>query len=176
MPLENAADPAHIRYVHGSTEIPEIVEFWTKGDNLCAALRVMYGGGKKSTELTPEGPTYGTFRSIFAGIGVSVIRWELPVPSVQLALFTAVDDEYMTYHYCQTSRREPGDQGDTPSGRALSMIKTQQKVIPQDFFAWENMSYLGNPNFAVEEADAYPRLRRWARRFYPSDEDVRAGV
>jgi hypothetical protein len=31
------------------------------------------------------------------------------------------------------------------------------------------MKYLDKPSFTVEEAKNYAALRRWARRFYPSD-------
>jgi hypothetical protein len=96
---------------------------------------------------------------------------------VQLTAFTPVGDGYIDYWFAQTSIREKGDSGDEPTGRAGAMLRTQHKVIPQDFFTWENMKYLDKPNLAVEEAKNYALFRKWALQFYPdSDHEAMVGA
>jgi phenylpropionate dioxygenase-like ring-hydroxylating dioxygenase large terminal subunit len=179
MPQENAVDPAHIFYVHGSSETPTLSDTYTDGHIFRSKAHVLYGGGKESTRLTPDGPVNATFESIVYGIGISLVYWrdvEL-VPTVQLTAFTPVGDGYIDYWFAQTSIREEGDSGAEPTGRAGAMLRTQHKVIPQDFFTWENMKYLDKPNLAVEEAKNYALFRKWALQFYPdSDHEAMVGA
>ena len=171
MPIENAVDPAHIPYIHGAAETPRVLRFVTDGHHCRSDVEVLYGGGKGDTAITPEGGQRAVVQMNCYGIGLSVIRWdESLLPTVQITCFTPVDDQHIDYYFMQTSMRTPGDTGDEPTGPALKMLKVQWKVIEQDFFTWENMTYLQTPNFAVEEAQHYAAMRRWATRFYPEDE------
>jgi hypothetical protein len=48
--------------------------------------------------------------------------------------------------------REPGSTGEVPDHRAARWIALQQTTVKQDYFIWENMTYLARPTFAIEEA------------------------
>jgi len=174
MPVENACDPAHIPLVHGASTIPVLSDVGTDGPVFRSTVHLTYGGGKKSTALTPGGPVDATFQSNVYGIGVSVVYWRSPdlVPSWMITGFTPIGDGYIDYYFSFASEREPGDTSEEPTGRALAMLKTQFDVIPQDFFTWENMTYLEKPNFAAEEAKNYALFRRWAMQFYPADDQA----
>lgn len=167
MPIENSVDPAHIQYIHGAGEIPEQVSYESKGHWFQSNVKITYGAGRESTALTPNGPVNAIFESTSYGIGLSVVRWIDPLPTVQVTAFAPVDCEYIDYYFCQSSARPEGSNRSEPDGMALSFLKAQWKAIVQDFPIWENMTYLERPHFAAEEAKAYSALRRWAAQFYP---------
>lgn len=170
MVLENAADPFHIPYVHGATEAPEIKSFDFVDHTFHAEVSVLYGGGKPSTWMTPNGPVLAALKFDQCGIGLGFVRFPDEVlPTLQVSNVTPVDDVHSDYWFCQTSVREPGDTGDLMTGRAKKLLELQKIVITQDFFTWENMKYLPKPNFATEEAEHYSGVRRWAHQFYPKD-------
>ena len=169
MIIENAADPYHIPPIHHGFA-PETTSFETFDHRLHATIRTVYGQGKESTWLTPDGAmaadiTYDTY-----GLVIGFVRFPAnAIQSVQITSQTAVDGEYTDYYFMQASVREAGDTGDTPTGHAAKFLKAQQELVQQDFIIWENMKYLEAPNFAPEEADDYLELRRWARQFFPPE-------
>jgi 3-ketosteroid 9alpha-monooxygenase subunit A len=174
MPVENAVDPAHIQFVHGASQVPEVVEFQTHDHQFDVEVAVTYGGDRTSTELTPQGAKVASFRISHEGLGFGVIRWDDALwPTIAIAAFTPVDDEYIDYFYQQASKREDGMTGNVPAGRAARMLKVQRAVVEQDFFAWENMKYLDRATFASLEAKNYGSLRDWAMQFYPQSDEVR---
>jgi phenylpropionate dioxygenase-like ring-hydroxylating dioxygenase large terminal subunit len=170
MPIENAVDPAHSHYIHGSGEIPEQDSFHSDGHWFQSNVLVTYGEGKKSTRFTPNGPVRALVEMNTYGIGLSVIRWREPIPTIQITGFVSVDDQYIDYYFGQSSACPEGADRSKPQGIPAEFVKIQWKVIEQDFPIWENMTYLERPHFAAEEAKAYSALRRWAAQFYP-DED-----
>jgi phenylpropionate dioxygenase-like ring-hydroxylating dioxygenase large terminal subunit len=170
MIVENAADPYHIGPVHHGDHPPEITSFELHEYHLHATLNVNYGGGCPSTWLTPNGPVDGRVVYDTYGLGIGFVRFAPEVlTSVQITGHTPIDEEYTDYFFVMACRRDEGDEAEQASGRAAKWIELQQGIIKQDFFTWENMKYLERPSFAVEEAKNYAALRRWARRFYPSD-------
>ena len=172
MPMENAVDPAHISYVHGAGEIPVQDSFFADGHWFQSNVFVTYGLGKERTRFTPNGPMRIKVEMNCYGVGLSLIRWTEPIPTVQPTAFTAIDGDYMDYYFCQSSQRAEGSTSSGPDGQALAFMKMQWKVIEQDFPFWENMNYLEVPHFAAEESKAYSAMRRWAAQFYPEEDQV----
>ena len=170
MIVENAADPYHIEVVHHGDRPAHTSSFELHDYYLHATVSVNFGGGRPSTWLTPSGPVDGTVVYDTYGLGIGFVRFPADVlASIQITGHTPVDEDYTDYYFTMACEREPGDKSDVPSGRAGRWISLQQQTVRQDYFIWENMRYLPKPNFAVEEAKDYAALRRWARRFYPSD-------
>jgi phenylpropionate dioxygenase-like ring-hydroxylating dioxygenase large terminal subunit len=170
MIVENAADPYHIASVHHGDRPAETTSFELHDYYLHATVDVNYGGGRPTTWLTPNGPVDGEIVYDTFGLGIGFVRFpENVMASVQITGHTPVDEEYTDYWFTMACRREEGDTGDVPTGRAARWIELQQEIIKQDFFTWEHMQYLEKPSFAVEEAKNYAALRRWCRRFYPAD-------
>jgi len=170
MIVENAADPYHIAPVHHGDRPAETTSFELHDYYLHATVDVNYGGGRPTTWLTPNGPVDGEVVYDTFGLGIGFVRFpENVMASVQITGHTPVDEEYTDYWFTMACRREEGDTGDMPTGRAARWIELQQEIIKQDFFTWEHMQYLEKPSFAVEEAKNYAALRRWCRRFYPAD-------
>ena len=168
--IENAADAYHIPPVHHGAA-PRTTSFHVEGHRLHATIETVYGAGKGGTWLTPDGPvkahiTYDTY-----GLGIGFVRFPSEAfDTVQITSHTPVDEAYTDYWFMQTSRREPGDAGDAPSGHAKRFLELQQLTVRQDFFIWENMKYMERPNFTPEEAADYQALRSWAAGLYPTDE------
>jgi len=174
MIVENAADAFHVQFVHHGSPA-QTTSFELHDYYLHATVDIVYGGGKTSTWLTPDGPVSGTVVYDTYGLGIGFVRFPTEVlASVQITGHTPVDDEYTDYFFVMACKRQPGYDGDESDPRASRWISVQQEIIKQDFFTWENMKYLDKPNFAVEEAKDYAALRRWAQRFYPADSRGRA--
>jgi phenylpropionate dioxygenase-like ring-hydroxylating dioxygenase large terminal subunit len=169
MPMENAVDPAHIAYVHGAGEIPVQDSFFADKHHFQSNVYVTYGHGKEKTRFTPDGPVKIRVEMNCYGVGLSLIRWSEPMPTIQPTAFTPIDGEYMDYYFCQSSRQLQESVSSEPKGLALEFVKMQWNVIVQDFPFWENMNYLEQPHFAAEESKAYSAMRRWAAQFYPED-------
>jgi phenylpropionate dioxygenase-like ring-hydroxylating dioxygenase large terminal subunit len=168
MPIENAVDPAHIPLIHGASEVPRILATTATGHHFRSEVEVLYGGGRESTAITPNGAAYASVDMNTYGIGLSIVYWDAPmIPTVQITGFTPVDGDHIDYWFAQSSQRPEGESGTEPTGAALKMLKVQWKVIEQDFFIWENMKYLDRPNFASLESKHYASMRRWATQFYP---------
>ncbi len=167
MPVENSVDFAHIHFVHENAEVPELLDFRTDGPWMRADVGLTYGKGKKSTKVTPEGAVDSVVEIEGFGVGFGTIRFTGMYPTVQLSSITPVDEQYSDYYIQLASQREPGDTGNEPGAKAKRMADMQAKIIPQDFFTWENMRYLEAPNLAVEETKAFMPLRRWCQQFYP---------
>lgn len=172
MPMENAVDPAHIHYIHGADTIPRQETINHDDTWFQSLVWVEYGGGRAATRLTPDGPLEALVDMNCYGIGLSVIRWEEPIPTVQVTAMGPVDQHYIDYYFCQSSLCPEAGEG-SPTGLAAEFLRVQQKVITQDFFTWENMKYLDRPLYAAEEAKAYSAFRRWASHFYPDDDAQR---
>jgi len=167
--VENVCDPFHVPFVHGAGAPPRIERLDFKASGFDAEMMIPYGAGKKSTRLTPDGPVDALIEIHNYGLAFGTLRWEFPYPTIQISCFTTVDDQYVDYYFQQTSKREPGASGDEPAGSALDMLKLQQEVIQQDFFAWEHMKNLPAPAFSPEEVELYTGFRSWARQFYPEE-------
>lgn len=169
--MENGVDAAHVQYIHGGGEVPEIREIEIEGHAWRTVVAVKYGAGKDATWLTPEGAIEVLLRFDLWGVGLGMASWPPELLGGRMITNpTPVDDEYIDLWWCMTTEREPGC--DVPSKGARRMMEHQRRTVEQDFFIWENMTVLTAPNFAVEEARYYGAMRRWARQFYPDLADA----
>ena len=173
-PGENAADFAHIKYVHGAGEPPEYQDYRFEGHIWSARLSAHYGKGKQSTWLTPDGAVEVGVEFANFGIGMGHSRWFAPfTPALMLMNSTPVDDTYIDMHFSMTTIKEEGH--DRPAGPARKMIDHQRRTVEQDFYTWENMKILDKPNFTPMETKLWGSYRRWASWFYPETDPRLAG-
>lgn len=163
---ENAVDPAHQRFVHGATEVPEIIEFSAEGPRFHARQRVVYGQGKNSTWLTPDGEVIAYLDAEVWGMGIAIARFEGTDDSVHLQSQTPVDEEHCDLRVTVLVRKEPGHP-DEPSGAAMKRLKFQWRQVDNDLVVWEHMRYITRPPLPPEEAKPYLNFRRWAKHLYP---------
>lgn len=175
--IENAADVFHFPFVHGATEPVEIQRWEEISEHyLQVTFKLLFGGNKPSTWLTPDGPTYGTIENDIWGLGLGVPRFEFAgLTTAQLVSVTPVDDETSLAWSTVASTREP-DHPDEPGGRSLMMMEAQAQQLRQDFDIWENLRYTDEPLWSGADERLYVRLRKWRDRFYPADAPEPAGT
>jgi hypothetical protein len=146
-------------------------------DGYCfrTALRIVYGYGKESTRLTPDGPVEVIVSAEIWGLGFQYTFFPLPDRAISIQAQTPVDEEHCDMFQSVLVYREPGTTGDVPEGGAAARVREQLVQIARDIPIWENMRYL--PNAALTRAEAKPMvaLRRWAARFYPETEPAAVG-
>ena len=168
--IENAADATHFPFVHGASE-PVKIDTWEEVDDhyLKVTFKLLFGGGKASTRLTPEGPSYGLIDNDVYGLGLGTARLILNNSiTAQLVSLTPVDETTSYLWSTIAATREPGHP-DGPSPRTAMLLEVQTQQLRNDFHIWQNVRYNDRPNYAGVEERLYPRLRRWRDRFYPAD-------
>jgi 3-ketosteroid 9alpha-monooxygenase subunit A len=169
-PMENAADPHHFQYVHGSGVDAEFSDFKVDGPACTNTLTLVFGAGKESTWLTPNGPVVGYSDSFFWGANIGISRFRIEeMVCIHLVLLTPIDHDRSIFFSTVTATKEPGDTGDVPTGRSGRFMLEQHWQIRNDFNIWQNMEYKVHPIFTGEaEQTRYAFLRRHFDQFYPN--------
>ncbi|MFC5745601.1 Rieske 2Fe-2S domain-containing protein [Actinomadura rugatobispora] len=175
-PVENTPDYYHFMWVHGSGQPGKPLLWEEEGHYLRTRIGFVFGHGKQSTWLTPDGPVAGEIETEAWGLGLSNARFVLDgFITSQLTAATPVDREHSQLFDTITCTREPGSDDPEPSGTAARMLEFQKGQIRRDFAIWENQRYVEHPPFAGGEEEHYARFRRWSRQFYvnaPESEQV----
>jgi 3-ketosteroid 9alpha-monooxygenase subunit A len=169
LPLENTADPMHFPFVHGSAE-PAVHEiFETQDHYLRIRFKVLFGGGRAQTWMTPNGPEYGIIDGENWALGLGVARFEIGgLRAAQVVATTPVDEAHSMVFTTMASTREPGQEGG-PAGRSARMMDEQMEQVRQDFFIWEHQRYVQRPSFLMPQERNFAALRRWFEQFYPDE-------
>lgn len=163
---ENLADPAHQKYVHEATDVPEIVEFSGEGPLWHSRQRMVWGRGKGDTWLTPSGGKVGHLDIQGWGIGIALFRFEGIDDTVQIQSITPIDDTLSDLRMTNfVPRHEP--EAEVPTERAAKRIEHLRRQVGRDLVVWEHMTYIARPPLPPEEAKPYMAYRRWSDQFYP---------
>jgi nitrite reductase/ring-hydroxylating ferredoxin subunit len=151
---ENSVDPAHFRYVHGTSMVAIIDEYATDGP--LALMRSTQG------LVTKEASILGRIDVETHGPGFAVTRFAGIVDAVMLATTTPVDDETsrLRFHF-----RLPHDAGALGEMFAAEV----DRQVRQDIPIWEHKRYVANPALADTDGPI-ARFRRWYRQFYVDDD------
>jgi nitrite reductase/ring-hydroxylating ferredoxin subunit len=166
-PVENTPDYYHFMWVHGAGQPGKPLMWEEDGHFLHTRAGFVFGHGKQSTWLTPDGPLTGEIETEAWGLGLSNARFVLnDFITSQLTATTPVDREHSQLFDTITCVREPGSDVPEPTGTAARMIEFQKGQIRMDFAIWENQRYVEHPPFAGGEEEHYARFRRWSRQFY----------
>lgn len=169
-PFENAADPHHFIYVHGSGLDAEFSDFEVEGPVCRNTMRLMFGAGRERTWLTPNGPVMGEVDAIHWGASMGIARFRIEdMVVIHMTNITPVDKDNTMFFSTVTANKEPGvDEGDT-SGRHYRMMMDQHTQIRNDFHIWQNMRYRVKPLFTGEaEKTRYRFIRHHFDQFYPN--------
>jgi 3-ketosteroid 9alpha-monooxygenase subunit A len=162
--IENAADLAHLKFVHRFEEIPELLE--------CSAhdhtFKTVFEGS------VPGARQHVRMRLTQEAFGVGMIRTETAggVDSIGLTAVTPVDDRRTVFMYSRWAKcDDPSLEGQQPSGRALRYIQNNiaEGLGPNsDRPIWENMRYPFEPGpvYTADEARTLRAIRKWSEKFY----------
>jgi nitrite reductase/ring-hydroxylating ferredoxin subunit len=160
--LDNAADPAHFKFVHATRDVPVVVHSNPDGH----LFRVRLGFGS-SWKLDPEHATGDALDILEVGVGLSFTALggqNLPYIVIVLST-TPVDATTSEMFQTVWLERIPGD--DNPEQLA-KRIDHATHQLPRDIAIWENQRYLDRPAWAASEVRGFKAIRRWARNFYQS--------
>jgi 3-ketosteroid 9alpha-monooxygenase subunit A len=168
MVAENAVDPHHFRFVHGTPISPVVLDEHVEGPIWRA--RVGFGKGwanhprDAAGNLRPD--SLNTLEIIWAGIGVSANLEHIASGMRGIAINTTpVDDgetEIFASYWISQS------EGDLEDGSYQRRLEDAKMALPDDINIWHHQIFLDPPALATEEARGFRRIRRWAHQFYPA--------
>jgi 3-ketosteroid 9alpha-monooxygenase subunit A len=147
---ENAVDPAHFRYVHGTEYVADVEEYRTEGP--CAVML------SKQGYVTPKGSVEGRIDVTNFGPGFS-FTWFRGIIDALLVGTTTPVDEGLTKVRFHFTVKEPRTR------LADAFIDEIEKQMRQDIPIWENKRYLPVPALADTDGPIM-RFRAWYSQFY----------
>ncbi|MFE4963755.1 Rieske 2Fe-2S domain-containing protein [Streptomyces sp. NPDC056660] len=163
--VENAVDPHHFRFVHGTEISPAVLEEVVAGPEWYA--RVGFGRRWASDpKRDPEArDTLNTLVIRWSGVGVSLNAEQLKEGIRVIAICgTPVDDEFTEIFATYWADRV---EADAVPGNHERRIAQAKLALPDDVRIWHHQKYLEPPGLATSEAAGFRKLRRWAKQFYP---------
>lgn len=151
---ENAVDPAHFMFVHGTNDIPnaEIMEF--DGHKRRGFL--------KTRQPTPQGEIEGSIENENVGPGLSVVRFKGLVDTILVATVSPVTNEITSAHYAFYQRREDVDGIKGRIGKAL--IANIKQQMEEDLVIWDRKKYYARP-LLCDGDGPFAKFRRWYGQF-----------
>ena len=163
---ENAADPIHFRYVHGTRDHPVFLQRWERD----ALWFSQIGFGRRWVEMDPSSHDGDTLSILVGGIGLNFTALSGSQSTVILLATTPVDDQTSDMFHTVWLERLPGD--DVP-GTIESRLLAATSQLPNDIAVWQHQIFEDPPALASREGRAFADLRRWARQFYPPNTSAR---
>lgn len=161
---ENAIDSAHFTWVHRAASAPTIVGMEDRGPVLHVSQEMEFGGARKKTWLTPDGPIKGSLEIDLFGLGLARTRFAGADEACTLVAPTPIDGTTCEYRMTNWVPRTPGE--DELTDRARRRIDEQFKQAERDFVIWEHMRYVERPPLSRTEVKPHKAFSRWAERFY----------
>ena len=162
---ENAADPIHFRYVHGSRDHPVFLRRWERD----AWWFSQIGFGRRWVEMQPDSHTGDTLSILVAGIGLNLTSLSGSANTLILLATTPIDDTTSELFQTVWLEKLPGD--DAPGVRK-ARVDAATSQLPKDIAIWQHQRFEDPPALATREGRAYTDLRKWARQFYPAGHSV----
>jgi phenylpropionate dioxygenase-like ring-hydroxylating dioxygenase large terminal subunit len=167
MVVENAVDPHHFRFVHGTPTSPVVLEEKVEGPLWWARV----GFGRRWREhahdeagVLSKDPA-NTIEILWSGMGVSVnveqTRAGVRVVTINV---TPVEDGRTELFATYWVDRADGDEAD---GSLQRRLEETRQSLPDDINIWDHQIFLDPPSLATEEARGFRAIRGWARQFYP---------
>ena len=157
---ENAVDPHHFQFVHGTPISPVVLRERTDPSTWHAKV----GFGRRwSDGVDRQDDTVNTIEIYWSGLGLSFngehLREGIRVISI---CATPVDDTRSDIFAGYWISREASDD-------FAARLATAKAALPDDIRIWEHQLYLDPPALATSEAAGFRALRLWASGFYPHD-------
>jgi 3-ketosteroid 9alpha-monooxygenase subunit A len=166
MIVENAVDPAHFAFVHGTPTVPQVLQEDVTDSGWHS--KVGFGGRWKDGVDRPD-DDMNTLHLSFRGLGMGYNALTDP-DRVMLVLIAAtpVEDDGTTEVFGTYWPQARPD--DAATGAHLARIADAKQALPQDLIIWENQVFRAAPSLATSEGAGWARLRGWSEPFYPEGE------
>jgi len=152
---ENAVDPAHFLYVHGTKNIPEpeIMEF----DGVCRRGRLV------SKMATPRGEIVGVITNNSTGPGQATVRFSGICDTVLMANLTPVDRENSKAFYAFIQKKVDGRE--PVGGVADAMVADICRQMDEDRIIWSHKKFFYKPMLCDGDGP-FAKFRKWYGQFY----------
>ena len=158
---ENAVDPAHFLYVHGTQNIPtpEVMEF----DGV-------YRRGKLVSKMsTPRGEIVGIIANNNTGPGQVTVRFSGICDTLLMANLTPVDSENTRAFYAFIQKKVDGEE--PVGGVADAIVKDICKQMSEDQVIWAHKKYFEKPMLCDNDGP-FAKFRKWYAQFYALPESA----
>jgi 3-ketosteroid 9alpha-monooxygenase subunit A len=152
---ENAVDIAHFRYLHGTADMPRVVEAEPQGHVLHAVSEILM--------RTPMGKTSGTVDVHAHGFGFTTTRFRGIVETLLVSSATTIDDDHVDVRFSFTLKKLAHKDVTLTVGKHY--IAEIERQLEQDIPIWENKIYV-HPPLLVEGDGPIGLYRKWCRQFY----------
>lgn len=151
---ENAADPAHFKYVHGVATFPE----WdTTYDGAFAH------GIQRADMQTPKGTIKGEIHTNSAGPGQAWTRFRGIAETFLMSMVTPIDEENVHIRFCFA---QPLVDGEIPQrGVEAAIIADIVKQLNEDKPIWENKIFRDKPTLCDGDGPI-AKFRKFYSQFY----------
>ena len=155
---ENAVDPAHFLYVHGTQNIPtpEVMDF----DG------VLRSGKLISKMSTPRGEITGIIDNMSTGPGQATVRFSGICETVLMANLTPVDRENSKAFYAFIQKKVNGEE--PVGGVADAIVADIHKQMEEDRIIWARKKYFEKPMLCDNDGP-FAKFRKWYSQFYAED-------
>ena len=155
---ENAADPAHFLYVHGTQNIPtpEVMEF----DGVNRTGRLV------TRMTTPRGDIKGVIDNKSTGPGQATVRFSGICETVLMANLTPVNQEHSKAFYAFIQKKIDGKE--PVGGVADAIVADIHKQMEEDKIIWAHKKYFAKPMLCDNDGP-FAKFRKWYSQFYAQD-------
>lgn len=149
--LENIFDTAHLKYVHGSEDVPRIDKTNEEPGKLEFEIRGDAEGGSSDLDIK------------LWGLGVATLRYKIQVPLFEFDTMTPLDEERVLMR----SRIYLRDLGSAEANEAVSqeVTKTLLEQFDADIQIFEHKRHMAEP-LLCDGDGPIPVFRRWTEQFY----------
>ena len=155
---ENAVDPAHFLYVHGTQNIPETEVMDFDGVNRSGRLI--------SRMATPRGEIVGIIENRNTGPGQATVRFSGICDTILMANLTPIDKETSYASYAFIQKKVNGEE--PVGGVADAIVADIRKQMEEDSIIWARKKYFEKP-LLCDNDGPFAKFRKWYGQFYAED-------
>ncbi|MGD9794484.1 MAG: aromatic ring-hydroxylating dioxygenase subunit alpha [Acidimicrobiia bacterium] len=160
IPLENAPDSMHFKYVHHATVDPVLLEYGTDGN-------VFKGTVGWPDAKDPSGEKMALkIHAMNNGVGNTLNVFEGAANYRLIFCVTPVDDETSDMFYSIWWPRGSDTSKTVPAEIRREVERKFLITLYDDLEIWRYQIYVEHPALAQIDAKPYGALRKWARQFY----------
>jgi 3-ketosteroid 9alpha-monooxygenase subunit A len=160
IPLENAVDSVHFKYVHRATVDPVLLDWQVTGQQF-----VTRSGWPRYNSTSRTGMAL-EITSVSCGVGGTMAVFDGSTHYRLVFFVTPVDDESSDMFYSIWWPTEGNEGEPAPASLRERITKEYLQTLEDDLEIWRYQVYVTTPVLAQQDARPYGALRKWARQFY----------